>query len=176
MENFMSFNEWLKTKDEHLYAEITAQDVWSGIKTGARTAKSAWDTTGKAIGKKARNVAAGTALGVGALAAGLSGNPDVELVARHNNMTPVQVKQIQQSDPQHYNFLLQIAKTSRDAHSLKQNIDKQLGLNQPEPKDGYNWTAPTTHYQSPWFQQKQPQPKTPTAQDTIRDIDRILGK
>jgi hypothetical protein len=187
----IQFNEWLRIRDENLYQELNAQDVWSGIKTGANAvktgvnaAKAGWDATGKTIGNKARNYATAGLLGAGALTYGLSGgDPNVEFLAKYNNTTPQQIQQLKQEDPGHYKTLLMMAKTDKKMVNLQGDMDKQFGIKSKlEPKDGFNWQAPDSHYQSPRFDGGEPQPNSnpkvqpKSSQDVIGDIDSILGR
>jgi hypothetical protein len=190
--NNLQFNEWLENRDPELYSEVD----WRGLAekggklgmagarmggklgmAGAGLAKKGWDGASDKVRRTAKQAALGGAIGVAALG-GFSGDPGIDLVSKHTNMPAAQVQQMKETDPTQYQDLLQKSQTDKTVHGLHQSFNKEMGTDSPEPEDGYNWQAPRTHYQNPYFSAddaKKTQPKAPTTQSTIDRINNVLG-
>lgn len=178
MEKMISFKEYLQARDEEMFNEINFQDITDFGKNAYKVGKNAWTGAGNLVGKKARNYAAAGLLGAGALAYGMSGNPDAELVSKHNNITSAQAVQMQQEDPSQFKMLVNLARTREKVNDLRKSVNTELGKkNIAPPKDGHRWDVPDTHYQSPFHEPSEPSSKkVSSSQDTINQIDSIIGR
>jgi hypothetical protein len=167
--NVISFDEWLKNRDENLYSEISMSDIGSGIKKGYNVAKDAWKGAGKLVGKKARNATAAVLLGGSLLAHSMSGySDDVNKVAAHNRITPAAAYQLQQDDPNLFKGLAAAAQAREKIHGLKAKLaGRETG--------GENWSIPSTHVDAPDYQGGGPTGGKQRTGDIISQIDSILG-
>jgi hypothetical protein len=159
----ITFNEWLRQRDVDLYNELsegildTAKSAFhtgkmaygtarSAIDTTGKalgTAKSAWDTPGKVIGTKARNYAAAGALGAAALGQAMSGYPhEVEMVAKHNNMTPQAAYNLYQNSPNVFKMQLTLANSHDAVKNAESLLDKNNSYGSLKNKDSLNTGKP----------------------------------